>query len=155
ARLDLELGEPGLAETTALQVLDSARGQEQVQPEIEALELLGDIRLAQGDSAAAAAEFEAALARIRDASWGAKETTLLSKLADLHLEAGELAAAAPLVGALKGQEPTVHSLQVQARFARAQGDAARAVQLLEQARERAGEAWNEEGEELLARWRAE
>lgn len=155
ARLDLERGEPGLAETTALQVLDSARGQQQVQPEIEALELLGDIALARGDSAAAAAEFEAALARIRDASWGAKETTLLSKLADLHLEAGDLAAAAPLVGALKGQEPTVQSLQVQARFAWAEGDAARAVALLEQARERAGEAWTEESEKLLATWRAD
>lgn len=155
ARLDLEGGEPGLAETTALQVLDSARGQQQVQPEIEALELLGDIRLAQGDSAAAAAEFEAALARIRDASWGAKETALLSKLAGLHLEAGDLAAAAPLVGALKGQEPTVQSLQVQARFAWAEGDAARAVQLLERARERAGEAWTEESEKLLATWRAD
>jgi DNA-binding winged helix-turn-helix (wHTH) protein/tetratricopeptide (TPR) repeat protein len=155
ARLDLEGGEPGLAETTALQVLDSARGQQQVQPEIEALELLGDIRLVQGDSAAAAAEFEAALARIRDASWGAKESNLLSKLAELHLAAGDLAAAAPLVGALGGHEPTVQSLKAQARFAWAQGDATRAVQLLEQARERAGEAWNEEGEELLASWRAE
>lgn len=119
--------------------------------------LQSDIRLAQGDRAAAEAEaeFEAALARIRDASWGAKETTLLSKLADLHLEAGDLAAAAPLVGALKGQEPTVQSLQVQARFAWAEGDAAHAVQLLEQARERAGEAWTEESEKLLATWRAD
>lgn len=47
------------------------------------------------------------------------------------------------------------SLQVQAHFAWAEGDAARAVQLLEQARERAGEAWTEESEKLLASWRAD
>jgi DNA-binding winged helix-turn-helix (wHTH) protein/tetratricopeptide (TPR) repeat protein len=155
AWLDLEDGEPELAETTALQVLEGARGQQQVQPEIEALELLGDIALARGDSESAAAEYEAALARVRGASWGAKETTLLGKLAEVRLEAGDLAAAAPLVGALKGQQPTVQSLRAQARFARAEGDNARAVQLLEQARELAGEAWNEEGENLLATWRAQ
>lgn len=155
AWLDLERGEPGLAETTALQVLESARRQQHVQPEIEALELLGDTALARDDSASAVAEYQAALARVREASWGAKESTLLGKLAEVHLQAGDIAAAAPLVGALGGQQANLRSLKVQARFAWAEGDAARAVKLMEDARALAGEAWDDESEALLATYRAE
>jgi Tfp pilus assembly protein PilF len=155
ARLDLEAGDYGPAGATALDVLEMARSKQQLQPEAEALELLGDIERAQGDAEAAAAEYETALGRVRAAGWGGKENDLLVKLAELRLDQGDTEAAAPLVGALAGQAPNPRSLEVQARFAMVRGDRDRAVQLMEEARDLAGEAWTPESEALLRDFRAD
>ena len=155
ARLDLDAGLAGAAERVALEVLESARAAEQVQPEVEALELLGDIAHADGENAAAEQEWLEALDRVRSAGWGGKENELLVKLADLKLDLADLEAAAPLIGALSGQEANPRSLGVQARYAWARGERERAIDLMEAARKQAGEAWTPENEALLAGYRGD
>jgi DNA-binding winged helix-turn-helix (wHTH) protein/tetratricopeptide (TPR) repeat protein len=153
ARLDLE--EPSLdsAENAALAALEAARNGSFIQPEVEAMELLGEIALARGDTAAAIAEFTAALDRVRESSWSGKEVDIITRLVNVYLDTGDLGAAAPLAGALAGHEPTVASLKARARFARARGEGAQALALLEQAKVIAGAAWNQESEALLTEYR--
>lgn len=153
ARLDLEAGKLDQARHTGLAVLEEARGAALMQPEIEAMELLGEIALARGDTGAAINEFTAALARVRESSWSGKEVDILIRLMNAYLDAGELDAAAPLAGALAGHEPTVAALKARARFARARGENARAVSLLEEAKALAGAQWDAENEALLAQYR--
>ena len=153
ARLDLEEGKLDQAERTGLAALREARGAALMQPEIEAMELLGEIALARGDTGAAINEFTAALARVRESSWSGKEIDIVIRLMNAYLDAGELDAAAPLAGALAGHEPTVAALKAQARFARARGENARAVSLLEEAKGLAGAQWDAENEALLAEYR--
>jgi len=62
-------------------------------------------------------------------------------------------AAAPLAGALAGHVPTEAALKARARFARASGENARAVSLLEEAKALAGAQWDAENEALLAEYR--
>ncbi len=155
ARLELERGDSGLAEASALEVLQEARELGHVQPEIEALELLGDAALARGDDDAALAEYAAALQRVRESSWGAKEHELLVKQASVLLERGELEAVAPLVGALAAQPDDADGLRIQARYAGAAGDTERAAGLLERARQLAGQGWTETDQRMLEEWRGE
>jgi DNA-binding winged helix-turn-helix (wHTH) protein/tetratricopeptide (TPR) repeat protein len=149
AQLELDQGNLGAVEETATIALQKSRSLDLIQPEVEAIELLGDLRLAQGDLAAASEEYAAALDRVRQSSWTGKENTLLVKQANVLMDLGQLDAAAPLVGALSGQERTLSSLMAQARFAFQDGDAALATQLMETARERAGDDWDEESEAIL------
>jgi len=151
-RLDLEGAEPDQAERTALAVLEKARDEAMIQPEVEAMELLGEIALARGNSANAIAEFSAALARVRESSWSGKEVDILVRLLNAQLDAGDLEAAAPLAGALAGHGPTIGSLKARARFARARGENGQAVALLKEAKTLAGTAWDAESEALLTEY---
>jgi len=153
ARMDLEDGAPDRAETTALSVLEEARREALLQPEVEAMELLGDIAVARGDIAAAIGEYTAALARVRESTWSAKETDIAVRLLNAHLDAGDVESAAPLAGTLAGREPGVASLMARARFARARGETEQAVALLEQAKTLAGAGWGPENEALLTEYR--
>jgi tetratricopeptide (TPR) repeat protein len=153
ARLDLEEHSLVSAETIVLNTLEAARQGEFIQPEVEAMELLGDIALARGQTADAIAEYEAALERVRESSWSGKEVDIIIRLANAHLDAGDVEAVAPLAGALAGHEPTIASLKTRARFARALGESHQAIALLEEAKTVAGTAWDEESEALLAEYR--
>jgi DNA-binding winged helix-turn-helix (wHTH) protein/tetratricopeptide (TPR) repeat protein/TolB-like protein len=153
ARLDLEEEALDTAEDSALAALETARSADLIQPEVEAMELLGEIALARGDNAAAIEEFAAALARVRESTWSGKEVDILVRLLNAHLDAGDVEAAAPLAGALAGHEATVASLKARARFAWARGENGQAVSLLEQARSLAGEAWDAESEALFSDYR--
>jgi DNA-binding winged helix-turn-helix (wHTH) protein/tetratricopeptide (TPR) repeat protein len=153
ARMDLEDGDPGGAEAVALRVLDDARRASLMQPEIEAMELLGDVAVARGDTAAAIEEYAAALARVRESTWSAKETDIAVRLLEAYLDAGDAESAAPLAGALAAREPGVAVLKARARFAAADGDAAGAAALLEEAKTLAGADWDPESEELLSGYR--
>ncbi len=153
ARMDLEDGAPDRAETTALSVLEEARREALLQPEVEAMELLGDIVAARGDTAAAIGEYSAALARVRESTWSAKEADIAVRLLNAHLDAGDVGSAAPLAGTLAGREPGVASLMARARFARARGETEQAVALLEQAKTLAGAGWGPENEALLTEYR--
>jgi DNA-binding winged helix-turn-helix (wHTH) protein/tetratricopeptide (TPR) repeat protein/TolB-like protein len=68
-----------------MRVLQESRVLDLIQPEVQAMELLGDAAAARGDSAAAADEYIAALERVRESSWTAMENTLMWKLADTHM----------------------------------------------------------------------
>jgi len=154
ARLDIIQKATARAESTALRVLEEARQNELMQPEIQAMELLGDIAMERGEVENAIAEYEAAITRVRESTWASKENTLAQKLVNAYLDIGDLDSAAPLVGALGGQEPNLQSLKVQARFAWIRGDATTAVKLMEQARELAGENWTDESEAAMQQYRA-
>lgn len=153
ARLDLEEQSLDSSETLALDALEASRQAGFIQPEVEAMELLGDIALARGDSGAAIAEFTAALERVRESTWSGKEVDILIRLVNVRLDAGDVESAAPLAGALAGHEPTIASLKARARFARARGENGQAVALMEEARNLAGEAWDAESEALLGEYR--
>jgi DNA-binding winged helix-turn-helix (wHTH) protein/tetratricopeptide (TPR) repeat protein len=153
ARLDLEDGDPAAAETVALRVVEEAREASLLQPEVEAMELLGDIAMARGDTAGAIDEYGAALARVRESTWSAKETDIAVRLLEAYLDAGDAESAAPLAGALAAREPGVAALKARARFAAASGDTAAAAVLLEQAKALAGHGWDPESEALLSEYR--
>jgi DNA-binding winged helix-turn-helix (wHTH) protein/tetratricopeptide (TPR) repeat protein len=152
ARLDLIENRLDFAESTALLVLEESRENDLMQPEVQALELLGDIEAKRGDRPAAISELREALERVREASWTGKENTLGIKLANLFLDESDLDSAAPLVGALSGQEPNVQSLKVQARYAFERGDAENALKLMQQAKKLAGENWANESETTLLQY---
>jgi predicted negative regulator of RcsB-dependent stress response len=149
AELDLDEGRTDVAEATALTVLDQSRALNLIQPEIEAMELIGDIYYARQDLPGASAEYAAALERVRESSWAGKEHSLLIKQAGVLLDLGEPERAAPLIGAISGQEQDLASLRVQARFAFVNGSADRAVEFMQAAQEVAGGNWNEESESEL------
>ena len=65
------------------------------------------------------------------------------------MDQADLQAAAPLVGALAGQEPNVQSLKAQARFAYLRSDSKQAVSLMSHAKELAGEHWSFDSEATL------
>lgn len=154
ARLDLESGRAAEAEAAAQAVLRVAREADFVQPEVEALELQGDIAVEQGDLAAARPHFEAALERLRESSWEGAENAIVTRLAGLLMDQGELSSAEPLIGTLARQQPNAPALRAQARYAWLRGDAASAARLMAQARERAGANWDEVSEQEYQRYLA-
>jgi len=153
ARMDLEDGDPNVAESVAVSVLQDARDGSLLQPEVEAMELLGDIAMARGDTAAAIDEYTAALIRVRESTWSAKETDISVRLLDAYLDAGDVESAAPLAGALAVREPDVAVLKARARFAAAHGEMGQAAALLGQAKTLAGAAWDSQSEALLSEYR--
>ncbi len=154
ARLELEAGRAEAAEETATAVRDEARDGELLQPEVEAIELLGDAALAQGEAALAERHYRDALERVRGTGWQEEENTLMRKLAGVLMDHGDLASAEPLIGALSLHGSDAASLRVQARFAWLSDDSAGAARLMEQARERAGAAWDEASEQEYRRYAA-
>jgi tetratricopeptide (TPR) repeat protein len=152
ARLDLDEGKLEQAETTSLQVLEASLEREIMPSEVQAMELLGDIEIARGNTLGAIDEFSATLRRVRETTWTSKENTLEQKLANAYMDEANLVAAAPLIGAMAAQEPNVQALKARARFAFLDGDAERAVGLMSQARELAGEHWAEQSEQEFLRY---
>jgi hypothetical protein len=148
ARLDLDLGNFASVEETSLRVLQQSQTLDLIQPEVEAMELLGDLRVAEGDLAGASTEYASALERVRQSTWSGMENTLSIKQANVLMDLDELAVAAPLIGALSGQQASVSSLKAQARFAYLNGDDSMALKLMDQARNLAGKNWDEESEAI-------
>ncbi|MGD8357650.1 MAG: tetratricopeptide repeat protein [Lysobacterales bacterium] len=153
ARVDLHEGALDQADETARRVLTKAREASLMQPEIEAMELLGEVATARGDTAGAIREYTSALARVRESSWSGKEGDITVSLLHAHLDAGDLDSAAPLAGALASLEPTVDSLKARARYASASGDKTQAVALMEQAKVLADTRWDAQSEASLAQYR--
>jgi tetratricopeptide (TPR) repeat protein len=153
ARLDLEDGLVAPAEARAVEVLQLAREIDAIQPEIEAMELLGDVAAEKGELQQAAMEYDAALSRVRNSSWSGEEQSLLEKLAGVLMDQGDLKATAPLVGALSALEESSDSLKVQARYSHLNGDPVMALELMERARELAGLTWEESDQNTLDAYR--
>jgi tetratricopeptide (TPR) repeat protein len=152
AELDLMEGRFGQVETAALLVLEESREYDYMTSEVRAMELLGDLEMARGDTKAAIAEYEATLTRVRETTWTAKENTLVYKLANAYMDQASLQLAAPLIGVLSGQSSNVQSLKTQARFAFLRDDSEQAVRLMSEAKELAGENWSGESEETLQKY---
>jgi DNA-binding winged helix-turn-helix (wHTH) protein/tetratricopeptide (TPR) repeat protein len=149
AQLSLEAGDAAEARRVAERVLERARASDALQAEVQALEKLGDIAHDTGDVQSAADYWQAAMERLEATSWGAKINALAARLAEAWMDLGEPERAAPLVGLLAGDEPNVPSLKTQARFAFESGDPARAIDLMQAAKERAGTHWSPASEAAL------
>ena len=90
ARLDLNAGQWENAWQLSRQVLEASREQAIMQPEVEALELLGDLEMARGDASAAIADYTAAIDRLRETTWASKDNELTAKLADAYMNISDL-----------------------------------------------------------------
>jgi len=154
ARLDMTENQWAQAEQLTRQTLDDARGQALMQPEVEALELLGDLALTRGETAAAIGQYAATIDRLQETSWASKENELTVKLADAYMDMSDLDSAAPLIGALAGGEENVPSLKTRARFRFLRGEAGRAAELMTRAKTLAGQAWADENEAVLTQYTA-
>ena len=150
ARVGLQRGAPGDAETVGLEVLAAARDAKLNGPEIEALELLGDAARTRKAMPQAESRYRKALETVRNVSWEGKESEIAMKLAEIYLERGAVAEAEPLVGIISRHPPALAGLRLQARFALARGDPAAAAQLMEQARGLGDQRWSEHDEALMA-----
>jgi len=154
ARLDLDADRLEKTGETARQVLKTSREQDIMTAEVEALELLGDLERVRGDTQAAISEYKAAHERLQETTWAAEENTVMIKLAEAYMDASELDAAAPLMGALAAGPVNVNALKARARFSFLRGDAVKAADLMSQARDLAGPAWTAESEALLNEYTA-
>ena len=154
ARLDLDTGQQEQAGQLAREVHAASRDQGLMQPEVEALELLGDLGMARGDVAAAIAEYTRGIDRLRETTWASKESELTVKLADAYMDLPDLEASAPLIGALAGGTVDVASLMARARFSFLRGDAGKAAELMTRAKSLAGSSWTGEHEALLTQYAA-
>lgn len=154
ARLALDENDPATTERVALRVRDEAAESNLDQAELDAMELLGDAYLAAGKVDDASLAYEQTLERVRQTDWVARESRLLMKLAALYMDQDDFESAAPLVGALAAQEPSLASLRIQARYAAETGDAATAVALLERGRQLGNQAWSSDDDATLAAYRA-
>ncbi len=111
ARLDVGEGRLDAAEHTGLRVAEAAAALSLVQPEVEALQLQGEVAAARGDVPAAVVAFRRALDRVREASWDGKQAEITVQLIHAYLDTDDTRAAAPLVGALQGFPASVVSLR--------------------------------------------
>ena len=154
ARLDLTANQWERTRQLANQVLESSREQGLMQPEVEALELLGDLEMARDDIPAAITQYKAAIDRLRETTWVSKDEELTVKLADAYMDIQDLETAAPLIGALAGGDENVQSLKTRARFRFLRGEAGRAAELMTRAKTLAGQAWADENEAMLTQYTA-
>ena len=76
------------------------------------------------------------------------------KLANLLLDKNDLDAAEPLIGNLIEAGDSPNALRARARYADLQGDATRAVELMESLQESFPDDWGEADNEPLERFRA-
>ena len=123
------------------------------EPAIEAMELVGDIALRQGDTASAIDAYQQTLEHIDETGFVVTRNRTTAKLANVFLDNGDLAAAEPLVGSLieSGETPSV--LRVRARYAYLRGDADRAVELMETIKSTFADDWTEADAAALDRYR--
>ena len=153
-RLDMQQDQLDQAASMASQILETAREYDIMSPEVQAMELLADIALLQGNTDSAIESLIEALSRVRDTTWTSKEITLERKLANAYMDIMDLESAAPLIGALGGQEARVQSLKTQARFSHLSGDADQAVEIMLRAQQLAGDKWSDTSEASLQEYRS-
>jgi DNA-binding winged helix-turn-helix (wHTH) protein/tetratricopeptide (TPR) repeat protein len=100
AQLDMITGDLESATSNAQGVLDLSLREGLHEPAIEAMETLGDIAQRQADSDVAIDAYENTLSHMQEWGFVAKQSRVMRKLADVHIEQDDLAAAEPLIGRL-------------------------------------------------------
>jgi DNA-binding winged helix-turn-helix (wHTH) protein/tetratricopeptide (TPR) repeat protein len=152
-RLDLQADDYAAAQQSTDAVLELAIREALHEPAIEALELRGDIALQQANLPAATLAYRNALDYVDESGFIAAKTRLVVKLANCLLDQRDSAATEPLLGYVVEQDDTVETLRLRARFAYQAGDAARAVELLDTARQLPAADWSDDDAQTLARYR--
>ena len=87
--------------------------------------------------------YQNAWQRVHETSFDALAKNILIKLANLQMDLKNLLETERLVGALANLEPSASALKTQARYAWLSGDAENATKLMSEAREQAGDRWDE------------
>jgi DNA-binding winged helix-turn-helix (wHTH) protein/tetratricopeptide (TPR) repeat protein len=156
ARSWIDMREFSGAESIGREILQAARDDERNRLEARALILLGEIDIARASWNEAVIDFSQALEiaeRLGDASLG---FPIRANLARAWLELGDTDTAAPLLDAITLERPEhTEVYRLQARLAWELGDAARAAEFMTLARNGAGEAWNDEDQATLDRYRSQ
>lgn len=154
---ELMIDEGDLAAASALigEVRTEARRHGFNEPAIEALDYAGDVALRQNQLAEARQYYEEAIDEMDASGFTSRKTDVVTKLANLHLDLGDMTAAEPLLGYLVEQDSEPATLKVEARYAFVSGDSVRAVELMESAKAEAGAGWSAADERALASYRTE
>ena len=153
AELMIDDGELAAASALIAEVKAEALRDEFHEPAIEAMDYAGDVALRQNQVAEARQHYEEAIERMDLSGFTSRKTDVVTKLANLHLDNGDTTAVEPLLGYLVEQDPEPATLKVEARYAFARGDSARAVELMETAKAEAGTGWSADDERTLANYR--
>ncbi len=153
ARIDKQRGDLDAADAKIGEVLALSMREALHEPMLESIELAGDIALDRGDAQAAVERYRDTLRRIEETGFVVTRTRVTIKLANLLLDSGDIGAAEPLIGNLIGEGESADALRVRARYAFESGDAARAVELMEDVRKSAAAAWTARDDETMSRFR--
>ncbi len=151
AQAALNNGDVGLAEQLAAGLLAAAVANQDAASEARARWLAGKIAEVRGDAERARELYGEALAYGRASNDRRTLAQAAGSLASMAIEDGRLDAATGYVEELRplaGRE--LDFLRLDARLAAATGDRDRAAGILRELRQRAGEAWRTEDDELLA-----
>jgi len=151
AAIELTFGNLDEAEAIADKLLDGGRESGNEAAIADAHALLGRIAAARGDDETAADMFESALTYARER----RDTRILidaaTAAAEYALQQGQTENAAALIEEIRDIARSDHDfMRLDARVATAAGNTSRAVDVLTALRNTAGEAWNDEDEELLS-----
>ena len=152
AEVAMARGDRHQAPAIVARVLQESRSEELDSVELQALRMQGDVALAAGKAGSAAASYETALARAREVGHTGEQILDATALGRLRLDAGDEAGTAELISFLEQQPPSGPLLQLRARYAWQQGDAAAAADLMAQARQLSGARWTEQDEALLLQY---
>ena len=153
ARIDVAADDLDSAQERVDEVLAVSLREALHEPAIQAMELGGDIASQRGDAAGAIETYEETIRRIDETGFVVTKSRVTVKLANLFLDEGDLAAVEPLIGHLIEGGDSPSALRVRARFAHLQGDAPRAVELMELLQQTYVDSWSESDAELLERYR--
>ena len=154
ARIDVAVGDLDTAQERIDDVIQVTLREALHEPAIQAMELAGDIASQRGDADAAADAYRQTLRRIDQTGFVVTKSRVTVKLANLLLDKNDLDAAEPLIGNLIEAGDSPNALRARARYADLQGDATRAVELMESLQESFPDDWGEADNELLERFRA-
>lgn len=156
ARVLAAEGDAGQAVALATTVVEDCREHDFRPQLVQALKVLGEVRTQAGDEEGAATAFGESLELARQTRDPSLQAEAAAGLATLLLDRGAVAEAEPLVAVAARHQPmAADSLRLQSRLAAAHGDAPRALELLGEAREAAGERWSADDEAAFDRLRAD
>jgi DNA-binding winged helix-turn-helix (wHTH) protein/tetratricopeptide (TPR) repeat protein len=142
------------AESIGQELLLDARDQGRDRQEARALILLGEVDLARENWGEVVAHYDEALSIAERIGDGPIAFSIRTNLALAWLEQRDLTMAQPYLDAVVLERPEhTEVYRLQAHMAWERGDAANAAEFMAQARNGAGEAWNEEDAAELERYR--
>ncbi len=133
ALLDKEENKLDEAESRVQAVLAEALAEDFPEPAIEAMQYAGDLAVLKADIPRGVRFYEQALEHVEATGFTSEKTAIAVKLANLHLDQGNISSVEPLLGYLIEQEPSTEILELQAKHARATGDEERSAALMEEA----------------------
>ena len=133
ALLDKEENRLDDAESRVQAVLAEALAEDFPEPAIEAMQYAGDIAVLKADIPRGIQFYEQALEHVEATGFTSEKTAIAVKLANLHLDQGNISSVEPLLGYLIEQEPSAEILELQAKYAQATGDDERSAALMEEA----------------------